>query len=398
MNAAASPFTLTLEDPSVLAALPPPPLEGGGPDAALPDLLAHLARPLTAEDPCGPHLLLEGTHQAIRAARQADNPRLSQGVWQRDLKEADWFRVRDLARSALLERSRDLLLALWLTEAWGHLHGFGGLAAGLRVCLTLQQTYGAALHPRRADPDDDHPMQAAVEWGNRVLTDLAQRLPLLPCAGSSGDLGALCALDLEAARTRRPRAAEAGSYVTAEQARSVLEATPSDLLLDRLSACGQAADAAAAWAAEIPVLMTGYEASLGSLRTTLDQTVRLLRQECDRRGLNPDGLDDLMTADDPLPAPAAAPGLPDDPAPGTSTGPAASVVAGPLSSREEAYRALHQIADYLMRHEPHSPVPYMLRRAHRWGQMPLSDLLAELSQQGIGLADLAGLLDLRGDS
>lgn len=396
MNAAASPYILTLENPSVLAALPPPPLEAAGsPDAALPEFLDRLRLPVSADTPCGPHLLLEGTHQAIRDARQADNPRLSQGIWQRDLKVADWFRVRDLSRSALLDRSRDLLLALWLTEAWGHLHGFSGIAAGIRVCLTLQQTFGAALHPCRHDPDDDHPMQAAVEWANRNLTDLVQHLPLLPCAGSSGDIGALCFLDHEAARTRKARPGEVTSFLTADQARAVLEAAPSDLLLARLVTAGQAADAVADWAAAIPDLMTGYEASLGSLRTTLDQIVKLLRQECDRRGLNPDGLDDLMQPEDDLPAaavttetPAAAP-----------AGEARAVggLTGPVTTREEAYRALEQIADFLMRQEPHSPVPYMLRRAHRWGQMPLSDLLTELSRQGIGLVELSGLLDLNGD-
>ena len=52
--------------------------------------------------------------------------------------------------------------------------------------------------------------------------------------------------------------------------------------------------------------------------------------------------------------------------------------AGAPTSREDAYRQLLLIADYLARTEPHSPVPYLIKRAVEWGNKPLSELLAEL--------------------
>lgn len=52
--------------------------------------------------------------------------------------------------------------------------------------------------------------------------------------------------------------------------------------------------------------------------------------------------------------------------------------AGAPASREDAYRQLLLIADYLARTEPHSPVPYLIKRAVEWGNKPLSELLAEL--------------------
>lgn len=54
------------------------------------------------------------------------------------------------------------------------------------------------------------------------------------------------------------------------------------------------------------------------------------------------------------------------------------LMAGMPSSREQAYRQLAQIADYLARTEPHSPVPYVIRRAVEWGNQPLGELLDEL--------------------
>lgn len=63
-------------------------------------------------------------------------------------------------------------------------------------------------------------------------------------------------------------------------------------------------------------------------------------------------------------------------------------------SRDEAYRLLAIVADYLMRYEPHSPVPYMLKRALDWGGKPLPELLAELmaGERGRALGAALGLL------
>ena len=47
--------------------------------------------------------------------------------------------------------------------------------------------------------------------------------------------------------------------------------------------------------------------------------------------------------------------------------PVAQVLREP-ASREEAYRQLLLIAEYLARTEPHSPVPYLIRRGVEWGK------------------------------
>ncbi|MBK1660896.1 hypothetical protein CKO45_22000, partial [Paracraurococcus ruber] len=54
---------------------------------------------------------------------------------------------------------------------------------------------------------------------------------------------------------------------------------------------------------------------------------------------------------------------------------------GPIPDREAAYQLLEEVAAYLERIEPHSPVPPLLRRAIGWGRMALPELLAELMQE-----------------
>ena len=68
---------------------------------------------------------------------------------------------------------------------------------------------------------------------------------------------------------------------------------------------------------------------------------------------------------------------------------------GVPQSREDAYRQLGVIAEYLARYEPHSPVPYLIQRALEWGRKPLPVLLAELTSgdaDGQKLWSFLGLL------
>lgn len=67
---------------------------------------------------------------------------------------------------------------------------------------------------------------------------------------------------------------------------------------------------------------------------------------------------------------------------------------GPIRDRAHAYRLLQDIADYLSKHEPHSPTPYLLRRAVAWGGMPLPDLLREVVQQEGDLSRYLAMLGL----
>ena len=71
------------------------------------------------------------------------------------------------------------------------------------------------------------------------------------------------------------------------------------------------------------------------------------------------------------------------------------LVAGPIASRADAYRALTEASEYLMRTEPHSPVPYLVRRAITWGNMSLVELLDELLQKSADINTVYALLGMK---
>jgi len=69
--------------------------------------------------------------------------------------------------------------------------------------------------------------------------------------------------------------------------------------------------------------------------------------------------------------------------------------AGPIRSRADAYKQLEIIANFLQSIEPHSPTPYLVRRAVSWGRMPLPELMQEVLREEGDLNRLFTVLGLK---
>jgi type VI secretion system protein ImpA len=70
------------------------------------------------------------------------------------------------------------------------------------------------------------------------------------------------------------------------------------------------------------------------------------------------------------------------------TGPAVPMGRPRLSTREDIYRALAEAADALERLEPHSPVPFLVRRAVELGALPFPLLMAALIRDSGVLSEM----------
>jgi type VI secretion system protein ImpA len=67
---------------------------------------------------------------------------------------------------------------------------------------------------------------------------------------------------------------------------------------------------------------------------------------------------------------------------------------GHIESRAHAYQLIEIVARYLEENEPHSPTPYLLKRAVSWGQMPLANLMREIVRTEGNLTRYLALLGL----
>ena len=73
-----------------------------------------LLQPISDEEPCGSDLRYHPVTDKIKEARRQEEA-LAQGVWEREVKVADYVAVLKLAKEALTKQSKDLQIAAWLT-------------------------------------------------------------------------------------------------------------------------------------------------------------------------------------------------------------------------------------------------------------------------------------------
>ena len=133
--------------------------------------------PISPDRPAGADLRWTPEWDRIKEARRSDDG-LEAGKWvKKEQKAADWVAVTELAAAALRERSKDLQLALWLTEAEMQLHGFSGLLTGLRISRELLvRFWDQGLYPSMEDGPEDR--AGPFEWLNSKLVDVITAIPI----------------------------------------------------------------------------------------------------------------------------------------------------------------------------------------------------------------------------
>jgi type VI secretion system protein ImpA len=127
--------------------------------------LEALVVPIAGTAPAGVNLRLAAsdlTFERIQQSRSEVEPAVDPtGVG----RSADWAAVARDCEAALRDKSKDLELAVWLTEAWGRTRGFAGLRDGLRLIASLCDGFWDRLHPGLDDGALDLAMRARpLNW------------------------------------------------------------------------------------------------------------------------------------------------------------------------------------------------------------------------------------------
>lgn len=355
-------------------------------NASLPEVERFLA-PISEERPAGEWLRFDPLYDEVRRMREEDDASLPQGVWQRELKRADWEGVARLCETALETRTKDLQIGAWMTEAWIRVYGFRGFERGIQVLDALCRTFWEELYPAFEDGSVEARV-APIAWASERLVLPLKSIPLTAPAGEQAV--AFAWRDWEAALYLANQTKTPGAQAAPVPERAVTQAkflvsvslTPAARFV-ALEADLKAANAALdALDQTLTERLGPLEApSLMSLRTALtamQNYVGRVRAERGERGELPAP----MPLDEPLGQEVA-----------MTTEPMSS--GGAIASRAEAYQRLREASEYLMRTEPHSPVPYLVRRAISWGNLSLAELLEELLQKNADLPTINALLGIR---
>ena len=345
--------------------------------------LEQLLSPLSAENPAGESLRYEGTYDRIRAARHADDAELSQGIYATELKRADWTEVENICLEALETRSKDLQLAAWLLESWLHQHGFSGVRDGLRLLIALCEKFWADLYPE-LDGDNVEGRVSPIVWLNEKLSIELKKIPIT--SPHADDVDTYSFADWESAyhretiAKRNPGAApivETSGQATPSSFQTSVILSEKNFYVALANDLDSTMNACLALEELLDEKCGKDSPSLHLFKETVGMIQRLTAEI-----LHAWGGDSQMTeGHQELQVMGA------EYEEAMEAGPS-----GTIRSRAEAYQQLEEAANYLLRTEPHSPTPYLVKRAVAWGGMSLFELYQQIIRNENELEEINRLL------
>jgi type VI secretion system protein ImpA len=300
--------------------------------------------------------------------RREANPAIDPGG---ETKHADWRGVVSLCESTLREKSKDLRIAGIYAQALTRQEGFAGLATGLNLLRRLLEDFWTTVHPGNDEGEIIEAIRAQpLSWVG-TSKDFLTTVKMVPLSAPIGDM---------------PR-----SWFDYEQAQRVDRASTRSDQAEFKEFIEMGLISTEAWYASLgatpPERLAATQASLHECQTALVALTQVCEEKfpesppyfLDLRGLLDEMQEFLMTFSRADVANAGTDGAAD-----AQMGTAVAAVstptatAGPIASRDDAYRRLREVAEFLRKTEPHSPVPTLLDRAVRWGNMTFENLFDDV--------------------
>jgi len=333
-----------------------------------------LLNPIPGENPAGASLRYERVYDQIKEARSEDDDSLPSRGWERPVKRADYALVIKLAGDALAARSKDLQLAAWLSEASLCRDGLGLLQPCLKLLLDLQEQFWDSLYPQIEEGDAG--MRAVpLEWLANRLGRILRDSGLTRDGLSFFDYRASRAIGYEAdaassdaKREARERAIAEGK-LTAEDFDKSFAATPKSFYRDldnSLKAAVESLDAMQLFCEQ----RYGNDApGFGKLREAMDEVGPLVNNLLqDKLKLEPDEVTAETSKSEPQPLSENVAPVQDPQRQAVPT-PARSADSPGLADKEDAIRRVQACAQFLLRENVSSPIPYLLQTSIRIGEM-----------------------------
>ena len=331
----------------------------------------ELLAPIPGANPGGVELRYDPVYDKIKEARREEED-IPQGDWQTTRKTADWPQVIKLAKDALVNKSKDLQLAVWLAEATLRREGFGGFRGALDMLVGMLEQHWEHLYPEIEDGDAE--MRAApLEWLGLKLDVAVRRVPLDRAGhdwlriqeSRTVPTEADAAADSSKAETRQALVAE--GKTTPEEVERGFQATPKAWFKTLVADID----------GSLEVLQNLDELSrerfgdaapnYGALRKALEEVQRTAKQLLKRKlELEPDAVESTVAGvESAAEAVAVPPGV-------MLPGSVGAQLSATPTSREDAASRIAASAKYLRQADPTNPAPYLLLRGFRWGELRVS--------------------------
>ncbi len=331
-------------------------------------LIEELLQPIPGDNPSGVNLYSTPLFEEVREARRQDDTG-PQGLWEHDVKMADYDEVIRLTTDALANKTKDLFLACWLAEALLHKQGFAGLADGLRLIHGLVERFWDTVYPEIEDGDAEF-RASPIEWFGNYMEPSKGSSPALAVkmiAVTNNKIDWLKYSESRAVPTQeetnesdvkraaREKALKEGK-LPPEEADAAVEQTPKAFYAKLHKDIADAQAALKALEALCNDKFGDVAPSFSKLRagmTDVGTTVGIILKR--KRELEPD------------PEPEA--GAAESAEAEQEAAAAAPSALGEIKSRDDAVAHILAGVQFLRSKEPQSPAGYLIARALRWGEL-----------------------------
>ncbi|MFB3776380.1 MAG: type VI secretion system protein TssA [Bryobacteraceae bacterium] len=331
-------------------------------------LPGNLLDPIPGPSPCGENLYYSPVYDKIKEARRQEEE-IPQGEWRHEVKKADYVQVIKLTTDALTKKTKDLQLAAWLTEALLKQHGFDGLADGLDLLRGLIENFWDGLYPELEDGDAE--LRATpLEWVGTRLDEAARQVPITESGLSWLAYKDSRSVPYEAdasgneAKSKLREAALADGKLTPEEFDDAFAATPTEFSTAQQAGLGRVLEALEALGHVSDERFGDAAPSFGPLRNAIEDIQQTIRILLAKRGV-------VSPAETPPAAEEA--GIWQAPAAQAAAhvapAPSPEPLAAEPADEADAIQRIASAAEYLRKQSPYSPVPYLLLRGLRWGEL-----------------------------
>jgi type VI secretion system protein ImpA len=266
-----------------------------------------------------------------------------------EISLSSWQKIYDLSLQILQKESKDLQVACWLIEALVRLRGFDGLAEGLQIVRGLIESYWSTLYPESDGEIPDAKIASFIGL-NGDSTEGSLIFPIFNVPITEGktveDYPTWKIINLQKDPDK-------------ESLLKSIQETSKDFFLD---------------------VYDSIQRCLEEIRLLEDVLIEKMQKEAPSFLITKNTLEKCLDTLKSIAGSLISEKTSDKNINTSQEGKSQSVNLPQtgITDRNNAFHTLQEIATFFERTEPQSFLPHLIRKAVRWGEMPLSQLLTEL--------------------
>ena len=342
--------------------------------------LDSLLQPISDEEPCGPDLEYDPEFGEMeRAAQGSSEQQFGDTIV--DAEPPEWKQVRKLAES-LLGRTKDMRVLTHLARAKLNMEGLIAFQQAIHLLRQYLETFWDSVHPELDHDDNDDPTYRTNTLISYCDEDaILKELKDAPIV-SSRAVGQFSLRDVQRAQEGDDSGEDSAVSI------DTIEAAFSACEIEEIQATEEATRTTAEDFSAIEQFVTekvgvGLAVSLAPVRSVLEEMNAFIVEQLERRGVSSGGDEADEASGEEGESEGGGGG-------GTSSAAGQSQpfqLAGKISSRRDAIKALDAVCEFYEEHEPSSPLPLLIRRAQRLASKSFMEILRDLAPDGLSQAE-----------